>query len=107
MPKPIIVEEAQFKSAVIDSALPVMVEFSAPWCGPCKMLDPLLEQLAAEWNGRVGYVKVNVDNSAQLVAHYQVMSVPTVFLFKGGQPLERLSGYQPKDKITAKFQPHI
>lgn len=101
------IQEADFQREVIDSPLPVIVEFSAPWCGPCKMLDPLLDQIAAEWAGRVRYVKVNVDNSTQLVTRYQVMSVPTVFLFKGGQPLERLSGYQPKDKITAKFQPHI
>jgi thioredoxin 1 len=99
--------EATFQSEVIQSEQPVLVDFTAVWCGPCKMLDPLVKQLAEEWSGKVKVVKLDVDDNPQLTLDYQVMGVPTLMLFKNGKPVERLSGYQPKDRLVKKFGPHI
>jgi thioredoxin 1 len=99
--------EATFSSEVLESDLPVLVDFTAVWCGPCKMLDPLVKQLAEEWSAKVKVVKLDVDDNPQLTMNYNVMGVPTLILFKGGVPVERLSGYQPKDKLVKKFSPHI
>lgn len=99
--------EATFSSEVLESDLPVLVDFTAVWCGPCKMLDPLVKQLAEEWSAKVKVVKLDVDDNPQLTMSYSVMGVPTLILFKGGVPVERMSGYQPKDKLVKKFSPHI
>ena len=99
--------EATFQIEVLESSLPVLVDFTAVWCGPCKMLDPLVKQLAQEWEGKVKVVKLDVDDSPQLAMDYQVMGVPTLMLFKGGRPVERVTGYQPKDRLEKKFSPHL
>ena len=99
--------DATFQSEVIQSELPVLVDFTAVWCGPCKMLDPLVKQLAEEWSGKVKVVKLDVDDNPQMTMDYQVMGVPTLILFKNGKPVERLSGYQPKDRVVKKFSPHL
>ena len=101
------VSEDSFKSEVLESPQPVLVDFTAVWCGPCKMLDPVVKQLAHEWDGKVKVVKLDVDNNPNLAMNYQVMGVPTLLLFVKGQPVQRITGYQPKDRITSKFQPHI
>ena len=101
------IDAASFQQEVLNSSVPVLVEFSAVWCGPCKMLDPILEKLAAEWGARMRLVKVDVDESVDLTMRYQIMSVPTLLLFKEGQARERLSGYQPREKITARLNPHL
>ncbi len=100
-------EEENFQSEVIQSELPVLVDFTAVWCGPCKMLDPLVKQLADEWSGKVKVVKLDVDDNPQVTMDYQIMGVPTLILFKNGKPIERLSGYAPKDRLVKKFGPHI
>jgi thioredoxin 1 len=99
--------EADFQSEVIRSELPVLVDFTAVWCGPCKMLDPLVKQLADEWSGKVKVVKLDVDDNPQVTMDYQIMGVPTLILFKNGKPVERLSGYAPKDKLVKKFGSHL
>jgi thioredoxin 1 len=99
--------DATFQSEVSGSELPVLVDFTAVWCGPCKMLDPLVKQLAEEWSGKVKIVKLDVDDNPQATIDYNVMGVPTLMLFKNGKPVERLSGYQPKDRLVKKFGPHI
>ncbi|MBP1701112.1 MAG: trxA [Chloroflexi bacterium] len=99
--------EATFQSEVIDSGMPVLVDFTAVWCGPCKMLDPIVKQLAQEWEGKVKVVKLDVDDNPQMTIDYNIMGVPTLILFKGGKPVERLSGYQPKDRLVKKFSPHL
>ena len=99
--------EATFQSEVIDSEMPVLVDFTAVWCSPCKMLDPIVKQLAQEWEGKVKVVKLDVDDNPQMTIDYNIMGVPTLILFKGGKPVERLSGYQPKDRLVKKFSPHL
>jgi thioredoxin 1 len=101
------VDEANFKLEVLEAALPVLVDFTAVWCGPCKMLDPVVKQLAQEWDGRVKVAKLDIDENQDLTVQYQVMGVPTLMLFVKGQPVQRVSGYLPKDKLVAKFKPHL
>ena len=101
------VNEETFQTEVIESPLPVLVDFTAVWCGPCKMLDPIVKQLAEEWEGKVKVTKLDVDENSNLATEYQVMGVPTLMLFKNGQPVERLTGYQPKDRLQKKFAPHF
>lgn len=96
-----------FQVEVIEAGQPVLVDFSAVWCGPCKMLDPVVKQLAEEWDGRVKVVKIDVDHNPVLAMDYQVMGVPTLIMFKDGAPVERVTGYQPKDRLEKKFTPHI
>jgi thioredoxin 1 len=101
------VGESDFENEVISSSLPVLVDFTAVWCGPCKMLEPIVKQLALEWEGKVKVVKLDVDDNAGLAIQYQVMGVPTLMLFSNGEPLERMTGYQPKQRILAKVSPHL
>jgi thioredoxin 1 len=96
-----------FQVEVIEADQPVLVDFSAVWCGPCKMLDPVVKQLAEEWDGRVKVVKIDVDHNPVLAMDYQVMGVPTLIMFKDGAPVERVTGYQPRDRLEKKFTPHI
>lgn len=95
--------EVNFDFEVIQSPLPVIVDFTAVWCGPCKMLDPVVKQIADELQGRVKVVKLDVDDNPNLTMQYGVMGVPTLMLFVNGNPAQRMSGYQPKDRILAKF----
>jgi thioredoxin 1 len=101
------VSEDTFQNEVLDSSLPVVVDFTAVWCGPCKMLDPVVKQLADEWAGKAKLVKLDVDYNQNLTVQYGVMGVPTLMLFVQGKVSERITGYQPKDRIIAKFKPHI
>ena len=101
------VTEQDFKSEVLESALPVLVDFTAPWCGPCKMVDPIVTQLAGEWAGRVKVVKCDADQNPNVLVNYGIMGLPTVMLFKSGKMVERASGYQPKDKLASKMGQHI
>jgi thioredoxin 1 len=100
-------DEAAFEAEVLKSTLPVMVDFTAVWCGPCKMLEPVVEQLSLDWDGKVKIVKMDVDDNSNLAMKYGVMGVPTLILFVNGNPVQRLSGYQPKDRIISKFGSYI
>jgi len=101
------VNEDNFQDEVLSASQPVLVDFSAVWCSPCKMLDPIVEQLAQEWNGKVKVVKLDVDHNPNIAMEYQVMGVPTLMLFVSGEPLERMTGFQPKDRITNRINPHL
>jgi thioredoxin 1 len=101
------VNEDNFQDEVLSATQPVLVDFSAVWCSPCKMLDPIVEQLAQEWNGKIKVVKLDVDHNPNLAMDYQVMGVPTLMLFLNGEPLERMTGFQPKDRISARITPHL
>jgi thioredoxin 1 len=101
------VTEDTFQTEVIDSPKPVLVDFSAVWCGPCKMLDPIIKQLAGEWDGKVKVVKIDADQNPNILMQYSVLGIPTLLFFKGGEIKERITGYMPKDKLVAKFSPHF
>lgn len=101
------VSEDSFENEVLKSDGPVLVDFTAVWCQPCKRLEPVVEDLAQEWSGKVKVFKLDVDNSPEVAMNYQVMGVPTLMLFVDGEPVQRVSGYQDKSNLQRKFLPHL
>ena len=101
------ITEANFQKEVLESSEPVLIDFWAEWCTPCKMISPLVEQIAAEYEGKVRVGKLDADANPDVLMRYNVMGLPTLMLFKGGEAVERITGYQPKDKITSKLVPHF
>jgi len=93
------VSDKDFKSNVLDAARPVLVDFWAVWCGPCRMIGPIVAELAGEYKDRVDFAKVNVDEAPKVASSYNVMSIPTLIVFKGGKPFEQVVGYRPKKDI--------
>ncbi len=89
--------DANFKADVIDSKTAVVVDFWAPWCGPCKIVSPTIEELAKDYEGKVAIGKLNVDENTETAGTYGVMSIPTVMIFKGGKPVKSMVGAQGKD----------
>ncbi|HRX16434.1 MAG TPA: thioredoxin [Spirochaetota bacterium] len=88
-----------FKSEVEDSDVPVLVDFYADWCGPCRMIAPVIEKLAGKYSGKVKVAKLDVDNASDLAQRFDVSGIPTVILFKGGKPVDRFSGALPENAI--------
>lgn len=101
------VTDATFDTEVLRSALPVAVEFTAPWCRPCRTIEPFLEELALELAGRLRVVSLDVDQNLRAPARYGVLTVPTVMLFSGGEPLVTLLGANPKRRYAEAFAPHL
>jgi thioredoxin 1 len=107
MAKPIEVTDQTFEDVVLKSDLPTLVDFWAVWCGPCKMIAPVLEEIAQEYEGQVLVTKLDVDHNNDSAFKYGVMSIPTLILFKDGQPAERIVGYMPKEKLLLRLKPHL
>lgn len=101
------VDENSFRADVLESTQPVLVDFSAVWCAPCRALAPIVEKLSIEWAGRVKVVTLDVDDNPAITARYGVMSIPTLILFKAGQPVARLNGLTSREKILAQVAPHM
>ncbi len=98
------VTDNNFQAEVIESETPVLVDFWAPWCGPCRMVAPVLEEIAGERAGSLKVVKLNVDDNQQTAAQFQVLSIPTLILFKNGQVAKKVTGAYPKRKLEAELE---
>ena len=100
----IVVTSANFETEVLQSPVPVLLDFWAPWCGPCKMIGPFVEQLAGEYSGRIKVGKVNIDEEADLASRYGVVSIPTLVVYKDGNIANQAVGALPKHNIEALFK---
>lgn len=94
------VTDADFEAVVLRSALPVLVDFWAPWCGPCRMMAPVIETIEKKYSGKIKVVKLNTDENQETAAAYGIMSIPTLIVFKGGQEVARNIGYQPAEVLA-------
>jgi thioredoxin 1 len=101
------VTDASFQAEVIESETPVLVDFWAPWCGPCRVVAPVLEQIAGERDGGLRIAKLNVDENQQTAASFDVLSIPTLILFRNGQPVKKVIGAYPKKKLEAELEPAL
>ena len=101
------VGEADFNAQVLQSATPVLVDFWAPWCGPCKMVGPIVDKVAKDMKGRLKVVKLNTDESPNIAGKYEVSSIPSLILFKAGEPVDRIVGYVPERQIVMTVEKHL
>jgi len=107
MAKPIEINADTFAQEVLQSPTPVLVDFWAQWCAPCHMMAPVVEEIATEYAGKLKVVKVDVDQNPQLAAKFEIMSIPTLILFKNGAPADKIIGYMPKEKVVERIKPHL
>jgi thioredoxin 1 len=107
MSHPVAISDNSFQSEVVDASKPVLVDFWAEWCGPCRMIAPILESMVDEYSDSLKIVKLDVDANPQTMMKFGVQSIPTMILFKNGEPVERIVGYMPKERLLGKVRPHI
>jgi len=105
--KPIELNDTNFQQEVLNSDTPVLVDFWAVWCGPCRMVAPVVEEIAKEYNGKLKVGKVDVDNNPEVSMKFGIRSIPTLMVFKGGQVVEQIIGAMPKRNLLDKVTPHI
>jgi thioredoxin 1 len=99
MSKPIEIDDSNFDQMVLQAKIPVLVDLWAPWCAPCRMVAPVVEELASEYEGRVSFAKLNVDHNPRTASRYGIMSIPTLLIFKDGKPVSNIVGFRPKAEL--------
>ncbi len=99
MSKPITIDDSNFDQVVLQAEIPVLVDFWAPWCRPCLMVAPILDELAEEYSDRVSIARMDVDHNPRTAAKYSIMSIPTLLLFKKGEPVSHIIGFRPKQEL--------
>jgi thioredoxin 1 len=107
MAHPVAVSDHSFQTEVLDSRQPVLVDFWAEWCPPCRMIAPVLENIAEEYSDSLKIVKLDVDTSPRTQGQYGVQSIPTLILFKNGKEVDRLIGFMPKERLLNRIKPHL
>lgn len=99
MAKPVVVDDSNFEQVVLKSSTPVLVDFWAPWCRPCLMVAPVVEELAEEYGSKMAFAKINVDQNIKTATQYGVMTIPNLIIFKNGKPSAQVVGYKPKKEL--------
>ena len=107
MPGAVDVKDDSFETEVIGSDLPVLVDFWAPWCGPCRMVAPVVQEIAEQYDGKVKVVKMNTDENPKVASEYGIRSIPTLMVFKGGQKVDVVVGAVPKATLASTLEKHI
>ncbi len=101
------VTDASFKDDVLESAVPVLVDFWAPWCGPCRMVAPVVDEIAEQYEGQIKVVKLNTDENPQVASQYGIRSIPTLMIFKGGQRVDMVVGAVPKTTLANTLEKYL
>ncbi|MBI3040415.1 MAG: thioredoxin [Chloroflexi bacterium] len=104
MSKPVSIDDSNFEQTVLQATKPVLMDFWATWCAPCRMIAPIVDELAEEYDGRINFVKLDVDQNPKTAAKYGIMSIPTLLIFKNGEPVSHIVGVRPKGELKQNLE---